>query len=185
MALESERNRTVTDPLYAGYNVPYPICVGTVQAGTWASTVPESLILEGRYGVAVGESIADAQRLFGETIFRAAQADPWLEKHPPQIEWWGGQYAPASIPAHHPLVETVCDAYGDVSGTAPRVEGVTYGADMHLLIHEGNTPTVLFGPGDVRRAHREDEYVPVADLEAAVRTLCLVALRYCGYEGVP
>jgi acetylornithine deacetylase len=54
---------------------------------------------------------------------------------------------------------------------------------MRLLIGEGHTPTVLFGPGDVRQAHRPDEFVPVAALIAAVRTLALVALRFCGYEG--
>ena len=59
---------------------------------------------------------------------------------------------------------------------------MTYGADMRLLVNEGQTPTVLFGPGDVRNAHRPDEYVPVDELVVAVRTLALTALRFCGYE---
>ena len=53
---------------------------------------------------------------------------------------------------------------------------------MRLLVNEGHTPTVLFGPGDVRLAHKPDEYVPIAELEIAVRTLALTALRFCGYE---
>jgi acetylornithine deacetylase len=57
---------------------------------------------------------------------------------------------------------------------------MTYGADMRLLVHAGGIPTVLFGPGDVRRAHRPDEYVDVADLRAVTRTLALTALRFCG-----
>jgi acetylornithine deacetylase len=40
---------------------------------------------------------------------------------------------------------------------------------------------VMFGPGDVRSAHRPDEYVPVADLLAVTRTLALTALRFCGH----
>jgi acetylornithine deacetylase len=182
-ALEQERNRRMQDPLYARYQLPHAICVGTVRAGDWASSVPESLTFEGRYGVAVDEDIGDARRCLEEAIAHAAQADPWLRDHPPQVEWWGGQFAPASIPADHPLVETLCSAYGDISGVAARVAGMTYGADMRLLIGEGHTPTVLFGPGDVRQAHRPDEFVPVADLIAAARTLALVALRFCGYEG--
>jgi acetylornithine deacetylase len=58
---------------------------------------------------------------------------------------------------------------------------MTYGADMRLLVNYGQTPTILFGPGDVRNAHQPDEYVPVADLEIVVRTLALSALRFCGY----
>ena len=40
------------------------------------------------------------------------------------------------------------------------------------------------GPGDVRLAHKPDEYVPIAELEIAVRTLALTALRFCGHEGI-
>jgi acetylornithine deacetylase len=180
--LEQQRNAQSDDPLYARYELPYPLCVGTVKAGTWASSVPESLTCEGRYGVAVGEDIGAARRLLAETVARAAQADPWLREHPPTLEWWGGQFEPAAIPVDHPIVQTVSEAFRGVTGHAPVLEGMTYGADMRLLANEGDTPTVLFGPGDVRNAHRPDEFVPLDDLTATVKTLALTALRFCGYE---
>jgi acetylornithine deacetylase len=80
-------------------------------------------------------------------------------------------------------VEAVSNAYDNAGGGIARVTGVTYGADMRLLVNEGQTPTVLFGPGDVRHSHRPDEYVSVAELVTATRTLALVALRFCGCEG--
>lgn len=67
-------------------------------------------------------------------------------------------------------------------GAPPRLEGMTYGADMRLLVNVGHTPTVMFGPGDVRNAHRPDEYVPIADLVTVTRTLALTALRFCGTD---
>jgi len=182
MELERARNQGRSDPLFARYTLPYALCVGRAQAGNWASTVPESLIFEGRYGVAVGEALAAARRELETAVARAAQADPWLCDHPPQVEWWGGQFTPAGIPADHPLVKAACSAFGDVTGAPADVAGMTYGADMRLLVNEGGTPTVLFGPGDVRQAHRPDEYVPVDDLVIAVRTLALLALRFCDYE---
>jgi acetylornithine deacetylase len=183
MALERERNEKVRDPLYARYELPHALCIGNMKAGTWASSVAESLVFEGRYGVAVDEDAAGARRSFEEAVARAAEADSWLRDHPPVVEWWGGQFEPARIPVDHPLVETVTGAFQDVAGAAARVEGMTYGADMRLLVNEGGIPTVLFGPGDVRASHRPDEYVPVEELTTAVRTLALTALRFCGYEG--
>jgi acetylornithine deacetylase len=47
-------------------------------------------------------------------------------------------------------------------------------------VNHGSTPTVLFGPGDIRRAHRPDEYVEVEELVAAARTLAVAAMRFCG-----
>jgi acetylornithine deacetylase len=184
MTLEQERNLDKQEPLFTQYDVPNAICVGTVQGGDWASTVVESLTFEGRFGVAVGEDVQAARRSFEGTINRAADTDPWLRRHHPKVEWWGGQFAPASIPVDHALVETVRAAYGELCDSPARVAGVPYGADMRLLVNEADTPTVLFGPGDVRNAHQPDEFVPVSELKTAVETLALVALRFCGYEGL-
>jgi acetylornithine deacetylase len=181
LKLEEARNRQIQDPRFAMYRLPYAICVGRIQGGNWASTVAETLKFEGRYGIAVGENTTEARRVFEEVVAQAAQADPWLQSHPPLVEWWGGQFEPAGIALDQPIVQTVSGAYGDVTGMAARLAGMTYGADMRLLVNYGQTPTVLFGPGDVRNAHQPDEYVPLADLEIAVRTLALTALRFCGY----
>jgi len=182
MTLERERNEELKDPLYERYELPYALCIGKVRAGTWASSVAESLVFEGRYGVAVDEDAATARRSLEEAVAQAAFTDPWLRDHPPLVEWWGGQFDPARIPADHPLVESVTGAFEDATGEAARMEGMTYGADMRLLVNVGDTPTVLFGPGNVRASHRPDEYVPVRDLVAAVRTLALTAIRFCGHE---
>ncbi len=186
MDLEAARNaaaRLRDDPisrLYRRYTLPYALCIGVVRAGEWASTVAETLVAEGRYGVAIGEDLEAARRVLEETVARAAHADPWLREHPPRIEWWGGQFAPASTPIDHPLVQTAAAAFADVAGAPAVFEGMPYGADMRLLANEGRTPTILFGPGDVRNAHRPDERVAIADLRTATQTLALIALRFCG-----
>ena len=180
MNLERERNAAAPDPLFARYKLPYGICIGRAEAGNWASTVAELLTCEGRFGVAVGENLVAARRTFADCVAAAAQADPWLCDHPPVLEWWGGQFAPASTPSDHPIVGVVSAAYGDISGTPAMLEGMTYGADMRLLVNQGGVATIMFGPGDVRNAHRPDEYVPLADLEAVARSLALAIVRWCG-----
>lgn len=182
MKLEKEINQENTNPLFANYPLPYPLCVGTIQGGTWASTVTESLTFEGRYGIPVGANIAQARRRFEETIAKAAHADTWLKTHPPTLNWWGGQFEPASIPTNHPIVQTVSSAFKHITKTPAQLEGMPYGADMRLLVNIGQTPTVMFGPGNVRQAHRPDEFVPIDELVTATRTLALTILRFCEYK---
>jgi len=79
-------------------------------------------------------------------------------------------------------VTTVSEAFLSVAGTPARVQGMTYGADMRLLVNEGGIPTILFGPGDVRKAHQPDEFVPVDELITAAHTLALATLRFCGHS---
>jgi acetylornithine deacetylase len=180
--LEAERNARVTDPLFARYALPIPLSIGTLHAGEWPSSVPERLVFEGRYGVAVGEDPDDARAELEEALAAAAKADPWLLEHPPRSEWWGGQFDSASTPLEHPIVTTVSNALTDLTGSAPTMEGVTYGADMRLLTNVAHIPTVLFGPGDVTRAHRPDECVPVHEMVTATAVLILTALRFCGVK---
>lgn len=182
--LEAERNRGVEDPLYAAEALPFALAVGKVRAGIWPSTVAETLVFEGRLGVAPGEEAVAARRAFEAALLEVASADPWLRDHPPRLEWPGAQFEPARTSLESEVVTTLCRAFGDVTGASAEIRGMRYGADMRLLVNVGGIPTVLFGPGDVRDAHRPDESVAVAELVTATRVLAVAALRFCeGREG--
>ena len=177
--LEKRRNQAVDHPLFTSYSVPYPICVGKIQGGVWASTVAETLTFEGRYGVKIGEAPAAAKRMLEECVQTAVQNDPWLQENPPIVTWWGAQFEPAEIAADHEIVEETAVAFQEVTGKQARLQGMTYGADMRLMVNEGGIPTIMFGPGNVRQAHQPDEYVPLADLKTCTQTLALTILRFC------
>jgi acetylornithine deacetylase len=180
--LERQKNGSRKDPLFRRYKLPYALNVGTVRAGVWPSSVAESLVLEGRYGIGIREKVPAARRAFESAVRDAARRDPWLRRHPPRVEWWGGQFEPARIPARHPLIRTVQEAFRDANGARTSLEGMPYGSDMRILVHVARTPTVLFGPGDVRQAHRPDEFVTVQDLTMATRAVAVAAIRFCGIE---
>jgi acetylornithine deacetylase len=180
--LEYERNSLVDDPLYSRYTIPYALNIGKVRGGSWPGSVAESLCFEGRLGVAVGEGVEEARRSLEDAVRKAAEGDAWLRDHPPRVEWVGYQFEPASVPVDKPIVSTIRDAFADATGKGARLEGMTYASDMRHLVNTGGTPSVLFGPGDVRNAHGPDEYVPIGELKAAAQTIALTILRFCGCE---
>ena len=178
--LEGDRNRDVADPLFRAEALPYALTMGRLRAGIWPSTVAESLVVEGRFGVAPGEDLAEARRALEDAVAEAADGDAWLLDHPPAVEWVGAQFAAARTDESDPVVSTLAGAVQTLSGTPARLGGMRYGADMRLLVNQGHVPTVLFGPGDVRESHRPDESIRAQDLVEMGRILAVAAIRFCG-----
>ncbi len=176
--LEAQRNAR-PDPLMAEYPIAYPLSVGTVTAGDWASTVPDLLVAEGRLGVALDEDPAQARQELEDAVARVCLADPWLADHPATVTWWGGQFASGRLTVGHPLRGLVTDALVDAGGAAPRERGAPYGSDLRLYAGAG-IPTLHFGPGDVRLAHSSTEQVSIAESVQTTRALVLAAIRHCG-----
>jgi acetylornithine deacetylase len=177
-ALEAERN-TTPDPLVADRALPYALSIGTVHAGDWASTVPDLLVAEGRYGVAIGEDPTDARAAFEAAVHDACVADAWLREHPVEVAWPGGQFASGRMPVGHPVLDLVRTATVAAGRDEPTIAGAPYGSDLRLLVQAG-IPTLHIGPGDVRHAHAPDERVPTDDIEHITRMLVLAVLRWCG-----
>jgi acetylornithine deacetylase len=177
-ALEATRNERFADPLYADYPLPLAISIGTLRAGEWSSTVPDTAVAEGRYGVGPEESVAEARTELTSWIASETSWDPWLREHPPEVEWWGGQFHPAVTPEASPLVTDLAACHLAVTGWHPPIRGVPYGSDLRHLVNRGAIPTVLYGPGDPTAAHRANEHVPIADLLRVTNVLVLAALRF-------
>ncbi len=113
-------------------------------------------------------------------IDRAADADPWLAEHPPEIEWFSGQFAAAETPVDHQLTRTIHAAHLATTGLQLVIDAATYGADMRHFTNFGQIPCLMYGPGNVRKAHRPDEYVPVSEVLAVARTLAVALSAWCG-----
>jgi acetylornithine deacetylase len=181
-ALEHRRNATV-DPLVARWDVAYPISVGVVRGGDWASTVPDVLVAEGRLGVALGEPVAAARADLELAVAQACDADPWLRDHPVQVEWWGGAFAPGRLPPESDLVQRMSAAHAQVSERPAQTWAAPYGSDLRLLTNLAGVPTLHYGPGDLVQAHAPDESVSLDQVFVCTRALALLALDMCGVQG--
>lgn len=175
--LEAYRNAT-SAPYFDHLGLPWPLSVGLVSAGGWASTVPDRLVADGRYGVRLDETIDEAMAAFEGAIADACAADAWLADHPARVSWPGGRFAPGALPDGHPLLGELSRAVADVRRQAPAVYGGSYGSDLRQYSRAG-IATVQYGPGDVRFAHATDEHVAVADVVACARVYAVMAVRAC------
>jgi len=182
--LEEHRNRHV-DPLMRRWPIAYPLSIGRISAGDWASSVPDRLLAEGRLGVALDEPVEAARAALEAAVAEACAEDPWLRAHPVGVEWWGGQFAPGRLPAPSDLAARVARAHADVGGGPQETWGAPYGSDLRLLTGLGGIPTLHYGPGDAALAHAPDESVPLAEVVTAARALAVLALDICGPGQMP
>ena len=173
--LEDVRNAVPPEPFGV---LPWPISVGIIHAGDWASTVPDHLVAEGRYGVMPGESFTDAKSAFEQAIARAAGTDTWLAAHPPVVTWPGGHFAAGRLPAGHPFGDQVGTAIVASGEPAPEQIGAPYGSDLRQYAAAG-IPTVQYGPGDIGGAHAVDESVAIDEVVACARAYAELILARC------
>ncbi|MDQ3715459.1 MAG: ArgE/DapE family deacylase [Actinomycetota bacterium] len=178
--LETERNAD-TDVRLRGHDLPYALSIGIVHSGDWPSSVPDRLVAEGRYGVAIGEPSAAARKVLEDRVVEACAKDPWLADHPATVTWSGGQFGSGTLPPGHPLLGWVQAAAADIRGSTPPEAAAAYGSDLRLYAAE-DIPTVHFGPGDVRLAHSPREQVQISDLVSTARAVALLIVRTCGFR---
>jgi len=76
-------------------------------------------------------------------------------------------------PADSPLVEFLERASGQSSAT------VAFGTEAPSMISLG-ADAVVFGPGDIRVAHRTGEFVPLRQLNQCVQVLRQAIEKFCG-----
>jgi len=165
-------------PLFRHYPIAYPLSIGRLRAGSWSSTVPDELECEGRVGVPVGMASAEVRRQFAAAISDVTQRDAWLVDHPPQVEWTGGQFDAVEVDTTLPAFTALSAAHAEEFGVEPEPDGAPYGSDVRLLVHEAETPAILYGPGDIKQAHSTDEWIAVDEIVRAARVVTAAAARY-------
>ncbi len=171
-----DEQRNVSPP--APFRVrPWPISTGIVTAGEWASTVPDHLVAEGRFGIMPGESFADAIAAFEQAVREVDE--PWLEEHPVEVSWPGGRFAAGSLPPGHPFGDEVASAVEATAGRRPELIGAPYGSDLRQYAAAG-VPTVQFGPGTIANAHSVDEHVEIDEVVRCAETYAALLLSRCG-----
>jgi acetylornithine deacetylase len=163
----AESLRTSRDDPLLG---PPTLSVGRIEGGTSANTVPDRCRIEIDRRLIPGEDPRSAPRELADYLGKSLDgtvpfewSEPWLQ-------------APALNPVgSEELVKRLGKAVDAVKGSR-QVMAVAYGTDASTIAQAG-IPAVVFGPGDIGKAHTCDEWVPLDEVEQASEILYRLALE--------
>jgi len=156
-----------TDP-YLG---PPTLSVGRIEGGTSVNTVPDRCRIEVDRRLIPGEDSQIALSEFTAAVRKGERVDfpfecsePWINL--PPLPWDGP-----------PGKKEFLARFGEVLDAAlgrHEVIAVPYGTDASTLAKAG-IPSLVFGPGDIAKAHTCDEWVDLAEVEQASAILYSLA----------
>jgi acetylornithine deacetylase len=157
--------RTATsDPLLG----PATLSVGRIEGGTSVNTVPDRCRIEIDRRVITGEKPDDAPEHLLAFLKDRAGIDFEVEMTAPWIR------EPALSPEGSEPLQQLLGAAIDAEIGRHRVHAVPYGTDAATIAWSG-IPAVIFGPGDIAKAHTIDEWVPLDEVQTASNILYRLA----------
>ena len=183
LELEKKRNGSIDDPLYRNIPIPLPINMGKIQGGTWPSSVPDLVTLEGRIGVGPNEQMEEVKNQMRDCLAVLSSNDAWLKEHPVRLEFFGGQWVPNAVESHHPFIQLLGENYQKVYGNPVTMEASPWGTDGGLLGRVGNIPTLVIGPGETKMAHYPNEYIDLNEVVKAAKLFALTLVTWCELSG--
>jgi acetylornithine deacetylase len=143
-------------------------------------TAPNYCSVEYNLWFLPGESFDTVREEVESFVAAVCQADPWLRVHPPRFTWkLRDIYFPAAETApDHPFIQALATAVETV-GQEPKIEAFTAASELAWYAERG-IAGAIFGPGRIAQAHSPNEYVEIAQLQAACTCMALSAAAWCG-----
>ena len=169
-ALEQTRASGLTHPLVGRGSLH----ASTISGGTGMSTYPEACELAIERRTLPGETADDALAEIRGAMEKVKAREPRFDA---SVTLNTAQ-APSDVSVEAPIVRKLASALR-AEGLASPVEGLSAWTDAALL-NEAGIPAICFGPGDIGLAHSAEEWVPIAEIEAAERVLARLASEWCG-----
>jgi succinyl-diaminopimelate desuccinylase len=135
--------------------------VGVIAGGSGHNTVSEWCTVTIDRRVLPGY---DRDKAVAEITKRIDAIDDADLRYKAEVVTWG---EPSELDRNHAFVGQVRDAVASVLGTSPPVVGMGFTTDARFVRNQAGVPAVVCGPGDVERAHTNDEWISIEKLAAA------------------
>ena len=151
------------------------LVVTTIEGGVAANVVPERCQIVVDRRLIPGEDLEEAHREI-ETVLRNLQSTDLILRMESEVR---GAFPSSQTAADDPFVVALRDAGQKALGRELGIGGFVACCDMWPFRERG-IPAVIFGPGELAQAHTTDEWVELAQVEAAARFYALAALHWLG-----
>jgi acetylornithine deacetylase len=160
-------------------------CVYYFQSGSSdIMGVPYEASMNLMIDVLPGESLDAVKQDFENYISKAADRDEFLNVHPPIIERANMRNLyPTQISLENPIISSLRSSFNYVKSCEPKICGFESACDAMMFNLYSKTPALVFGPGQLKLAHRPDEYMDLVQLLEGVKILALTIVEFCGYKG--
>lgn len=152
--------------------------IGKIIGGTKVNMVADRCILELDRRWVMGESLTLIVSEIEGLINEVCRKDPGLQAEVKVLYPDDEYYGPLSVPEDQEIIRLVKDSMEGI-GKRPEVAGMQGWTDAATLFHSG-IPTVVFGPGSIRQAHTDDEWVETGQLVDAVKCYLSIINSVCG-----
>jgi acetylornithine deacetylase len=134
-----------------------------------------------------GQDRAQSRAEIVGAVAQAYAAAVAPDVYPPRVEWVYRYMDACEVPPETPIVQTLGQAFTQVTGRPAAVDGGPR-SDLYMLALHGGVPTVNFGVGSVLQgrgsAHEPDECIDIQnELIPYVKSLALAILNWCGFVG--
>ena len=138
--------------------------VGVIAGGEAVNVVPDACQIDCDRRLLPGEEPDAVLAEVDRALNRLLQADAELrvEREAPYVH-----VPPMETAADEPVVRATVRAL-EQAGRDPTLAAVAYATDASMLASIGGLPAVVLGPGDIAQAHTNNEWIELAELEAAV-----------------
>jgi acetylornithine deacetylase len=137
----------------------------TITGGEGFSTYPDACVLRLERRTVPGETAGAVVAEVRDALERARTRDSRIDA---EVELVTAQ-SPSDVATGEPIVRAVAAAL-EREGLDTTVQGMSAWTDAAIL-NDAGIPAICFGPGDIGCAHAAEEYVPVAEIERAVKVL--------------
>ncbi len=87
---------------------------------------------------------------------------------------------PIEISKDHVLIRSIKEAAREI-GIDANYASILGTGELQTLLAEG-IPSVTYGPGDISRVHRRNEFIKVDELLEQAKIYALTVLKICGYQ---
>lgn len=166
--IEAVADRLKDEP-HPAFDPPHTtLNVGVIRGGTAKNIIPGECRFTLEWRPVPGQAADHVVQLIQAEVEKLRAADAGFDCHIDILRLDGA----AETNPDAPVVRELEAATGQPAGT------IAFGTEAPQLTALG-AQAVVFGPGDIRHAHRTGEFVPVAELNQCVNVLARALHRFC------